>query len=160
LALGQDLSTAEDTELVLDRLVAAGVVRREIRAGAQWYEITHDRLIQPIEQSNAEALAASRGLKWQIVLNAVAVLLLFVPWLAFHNIQKTEQSQASADYDRQTYMLHELRREGNETLRAGRLQAFAAIAGRPLGVTMRRRRLFWMPCACGASRPSSISTTI
>ena len=28
------------------------LIRREVRAGAPWYELTHDRMIKPIKDSN------------------------------------------------------------------------------------------------------------
>ncbi|MGH8902196.1 MAG: hypothetical protein ACRDYA_11070 [Egibacteraceae bacterium] len=39
---------------VLRRLVSAHLVRAEDRRGTRWYELAHDRLIEPVRQSNAE----------------------------------------------------------------------------------------------------------
>ena len=44
--------------VVIDRLIEQRIVRAELRAGAVWYELTHDRLIEPIQQSNREWLAS------------------------------------------------------------------------------------------------------
>ena len=45
---------------VVDRLVDAHFLRAEVRAGARWYEITHDRLIKPVldKKLNDEELKA------------------------------------------------------------------------------------------------------
>jgi len=45
---------------VISALVEKRLVRAEWRAGASWYELTHDRLIEPIRRSNAEYDAARR----------------------------------------------------------------------------------------------------
>jgi formylglycine-generating enzyme required for sulfatase activity len=38
----------------VDVLEAQHIIRAEMRAGARWYELTHDRLIEPISKSNEE----------------------------------------------------------------------------------------------------------
>ncbi len=38
----------------VDVLEARHIIRAEMRAGARWYELTHDRLIEPIRKSNEE----------------------------------------------------------------------------------------------------------
>ena len=39
---------------VVDLLEARHLIRADVRAGARWYEISHDRLVEPIVRSNAE----------------------------------------------------------------------------------------------------------
>jgi WD40 repeat protein len=39
---------------VVDLLEARHLIRADVRAGARWYEISHDRLVEPIVQANAE----------------------------------------------------------------------------------------------------------
>ena len=39
---------------VVDLLEAQHLIRADVRAGARWYEISHDRLVEPIVRSNAE----------------------------------------------------------------------------------------------------------
>ena len=46
--LGKELDN--DTEVAA--LVASHLIRGEQRAGATWYELSHDRLIQPVQESN------------------------------------------------------------------------------------------------------------
>ena len=41
----------------IEELDARHLVRAELRAGARWYELTHDRLIEPIRASNSEFTA-------------------------------------------------------------------------------------------------------
>lgn len=38
----------------LDGLVKAHIIRAELRAGATWFELSHDRMIQPVKKNNAE----------------------------------------------------------------------------------------------------------
>ena len=44
--------TAEMPNRVVDAFVNCHLIRGDWRAGAQWYEITHDRLLRPIRESN------------------------------------------------------------------------------------------------------------
>ena len=39
---------------VVDLLEARHLIRADVRAGARWYEISHDRLVEPIVRANAE----------------------------------------------------------------------------------------------------------
>ncbi len=39
---------------VVDLLEARHLIRADVRAGARWYEISHDRLVEPIVRSNTE----------------------------------------------------------------------------------------------------------
>jgi hypothetical protein len=39
---------------VVDLIEARHLIRADVRAGAHWYEISHDRLVEPILRSNAE----------------------------------------------------------------------------------------------------------
>jgi Novel STAND NTPase 1/CARDB len=58
----------------VDALERKRLVRVEDRAGARWYELTHDRLIAPIRASNARFFARRR--KRRITALGVAVVLL------------------------------------------------------------------------------------
>jgi hypothetical protein len=67
----------------VDALEDRHLIRAEIRAGARWYELTHDRFLRPIEQANVRATRQSILLYWGTVLPAtvlVAVLLIVHPW--------------------------------------------------------------------------------
>lgn len=48
-----------DDELVA-KLVNAHLVRGEYRGGALWYEIAHDRLIEPVRASNRRLRSPGR----------------------------------------------------------------------------------------------------
>lgn len=50
------LFTAGMPNSVIDELEARHLIRADWRAGARWYELTHDRLIGPIRASNRAAL--------------------------------------------------------------------------------------------------------
>jgi hypothetical protein len=45
-------STGDIPNRVVDVLEQRHIVRPEIRSGSRWYELTHDRFIRPIQQSN------------------------------------------------------------------------------------------------------------
>jgi hypothetical protein len=55
---GQVIQGVDESEglsnRVIDRLIDAHLVRAEKRRGVIWYELAHDRLIDPVQQSNAE----------------------------------------------------------------------------------------------------------
>ena len=68
---------------VVDILKDESLVRREWRSGGQWYELTHDRLIKPVSDSNAKWRNESnkkkkkRILKVMVLALALSVILLF-----------------------------------------------------------------------------------
>jgi len=55
---GQVIQGVDESEglsnRVIDRLIDAHLVRAEKRRGVIWYELAHDRLIDPVQQSNAD----------------------------------------------------------------------------------------------------------
>lgn len=55
---GQEQSEGLENQAI-DPLVDAHLVRAENRRGATWYELAHDRLIEPIRQNNAEWFQAN-----------------------------------------------------------------------------------------------------
>ncbi len=71
-------STAQLSNDAVDELERCRVIRAEWRAGARWYELTHDRLIEPIQTSNAAyfAAAATRRRRRLIASASVALPLL------------------------------------------------------------------------------------
>lgn len=88
-----DSKPGEISADTIDVLVDRYLIRREWRAGAPWYELTHDRLIKPIKESNkawryrreeekAKALAEtserirSKYSKLKIVLPIIAAIIL------------------------------------------------------------------------------------
>jgi hypothetical protein len=61
----------------VDVLEAQHIIRAERRAGARWYELTHDRLIEPIRKSNVEAQDRRfRSLMLRAALIAICTLTL------------------------------------------------------------------------------------
>jgi tetratricopeptide (TPR) repeat protein len=56
---------------LIERLIDTHLVRAEQRAGATWYELSHDRLLEPIQRNNEIWLAAhlskleQRALQWE-----------------------------------------------------------------------------------------------
>jgi hypothetical protein len=53
--------TAGIPNSAVEQLVSQHIIRGEIRGGARWYELTHDRLISPIKASNERWLRAHSG---------------------------------------------------------------------------------------------------
>jgi hypothetical protein len=67
----------------VDALENRHLIRAETRAGARWYELTHDRFLHPIEQANVRAMRQSQLGYWGAVLPAgvlVTILLIWHPW--------------------------------------------------------------------------------
>jgi tetratricopeptide (TPR) repeat protein len=52
IALASSDETAQLPETALQFLLDQRLVRRESRGGSEWYELTHDRFIEPIQRSN------------------------------------------------------------------------------------------------------------
>jgi hypothetical protein len=66
-------ATAGLPNAAIDELENRRVIRAEWRAGARWYELTHDRLIAPIQSSNARFRARVGRRRRTRALAAVAV---------------------------------------------------------------------------------------
>ena len=58
-------TTGELANNAVDELENLHLIRAERRAGAQWYELTHDRFIAPIQKANQEAYQRSRKRLWK-----------------------------------------------------------------------------------------------
>jgi len=61
-------STGNLDNNVVDFLESRHIIRAEFRAGARWYELTHDRLVEPILDSNVAWLEALSPLQRQAAL--------------------------------------------------------------------------------------------
>lgn len=62
------------------------IIRGEFRAGSRWYELTHDRLIEPIQQSNRkwyDARQSARIRRIQRTMAAIIGTLIFVAFCGF-----------------------------------------------------------------------------
>jgi hypothetical protein len=60
----------------IDELDARHLVRAELRAGARWYELTHDRLIEPVRASNREFESRRRQRRRRRAFAGVATVAL------------------------------------------------------------------------------------
>ncbi len=62
---------------VIDVLEDRHLIRAERRAGARWYELTHDRLIEPIRASNREWFEARAQTRARAFLTALVIVGVF-----------------------------------------------------------------------------------
>ena len=68
------------------------VIRAEPRAGGLWYEITHDRFIQPIRESNRTWIARRRRL---LALSApIFLLAVFIPALVISHRRQQQEARS------------------------------------------------------------------
>ncbi len=93
-------STGGVPNAAIDALESQHLIRAELRAGARWYELTHDRFIGPVQGSN-EAWRAARRERWVRIGGGVTVVLvlLFVGITALQAIvsgRKVTLAQATA----------------------------------------------------------------
>lgn len=74
-------STGEIPNTAIDELEGRHLVRAEWRSGARWYELTHDRFIEPIQSSNARfrsRRARKRRTRASIAVGALVLALAAV----------------------------------------------------------------------------------
>ncbi len=103
LALRGEAETAGLPNAAVDALRAEHILAAEMRAGARWYELAHDRLVDPVLQSNAEWEAAretplrsaaeeerQHRRRWTLAggVAAVFVVLLASYWAIWANRQR------------------------------------------------------------------------
>jgi len=99
---GQE-ETGEIANTAVDKLQNLHLIRGEWRAGARWYELTHDRFIGPIQASNETWRAARRrqwfrlgsGIAAIFVTLFVLVVALTVQWTNFIT-QRSQEYKATA----------------------------------------------------------------
>ena len=106
----------------VDALENRHLIRAETRAGARWYELTHDRFLRPIEQANVRAMRQCQLGYWGAVLPTavlVTVLLIVHPWPG-----------------------------GSDDVLLRAASALIALAGLvwALRIIVRRRLRYWRPC--------------
>jgi hypothetical protein len=79
MALQGPESTQELPNVAVASLEDLHMIRAETRAGARWYELTHDRFIEPIQASNARALSRRSPSFWGLVplIAGAAVAIVF-----------------------------------------------------------------------------------
>ncbi|TEU20329.1 MAG: hypothetical protein E3J21_02530, partial [Anaerolineales bacterium] len=89
-------STGGVPNVAVDVLEGQHLIRAERRAGARWYELTHDRFIGPIQRSN-EAWRAARRERWLRIGGGVAVVLvLLLVGIAALQVRRSGQKFAEA----------------------------------------------------------------
>ncbi|HRQ40701.1 MAG TPA: hypothetical protein PLD25_22525 [Chloroflexota bacterium] len=79
------------------------IIRGEIRAGSRWYELTHDRLIEPIQQANRQWHDARQAARIkrirQIAIGIVTVVLIIglgMPFLSLLPPNSSEEELTAA----------------------------------------------------------------
>jgi WD40 repeat protein len=77
------MRTANLPNPVVDFLEDQHLIRGEWRAGSRWYELTHDRFIEPIQRSNERWRARRQARKNRWVVAGVTPLLLGLVMFAF-----------------------------------------------------------------------------
>lgn len=70
-------STGGIPNAAVDVLESQHLIRAELRAGARWYELTHDRFIGPIQRSN-EAWRMARRDRWLRIGGGIAFALVLL----------------------------------------------------------------------------------
>jgi WD40 repeat protein len=97
---------------VIDALENCHLIRGDWRAGAQWYEITHDRLLRPIRESNRVWLERVEGKRRRRAGAGIATVTLTVLGLLFWSL----------DYNR-----HAVRREEAQVLASSLINASSKL---------------------------------
>ncbi|MCA1647390.1 MAG: hypothetical protein LC797_18665, partial [Chloroflexi bacterium] len=89
--------TAELPNTAVDALEGQHLIRAETRAGARWYELTHDRFVQPIKGSNAD-WERRRSKAWvtAAAILAALVALIAVPVVYAQRVTFTTQIESAA----------------------------------------------------------------
>jgi hypothetical protein len=94
-----DLPTLQRSSVsgdVVDALIDGGIVRREPRAGTPWFELTHDRLIGPILDSNVRARQRRTTRRRAIGALGVLAVLVLVSTVAILRAQRRAMQQLAS----------------------------------------------------------------
>ena len=81
-------STGEIPNSAVDILEKKYIIRKEERAGAQWYELTHDRLIKPINNSNKkwqyQRMKSKRSSQIKVIIPVAVSIIIVASLFVFH----------------------------------------------------------------------------
>ena len=126
----------------IEALAQANLLRIEQRLGARWYELAHDRLIAPIQRSNAAWFEAQRQSRrrWRIAMTVMVLLLLAAgaAYLAQTGWRIWERAQAeklALEEERESLVETRGALEGKLALGAGE-QALAAARDQLRGLQL------------------------
>lgn len=130
-------ATAGLDNKVVERLAAQHLVRSESRLGARWFELAHDRLMAPIQRSNAAWFAARARARrvWRmlvifLLLLATAAGLAYLADLGWKRWQALQGEKLALEQERATLL--ETRGSLEQRLSASLAElAVTALAPRP-----------------------------
>jgi hypothetical protein len=76
-----------DADSVVQSLQSSHLIRSDRIRGAEWYELSHDRFVEPIQTSNADFMQRRRRRRLRLIMTAVgivlaAVILVGLAWMA------------------------------------------------------------------------------
>jgi tetratricopeptide (TPR) repeat protein len=98
-------STAGIPNRTVNSLEDRHIIRGEARSGGTWYELTHDRFIQPILASDEKWRARRRKrIGWAIVVSSLLLALSLVGFF-FH---KHQQRNKVIEYFKEMYVVQDL----------------------------------------------------
>jgi hypothetical protein len=84
--------TAGIPNSVVQELENQHLIRGEDRAGARWYELTHDRLIEPIRESNKAWRKTWEAWRSALATACAILSLVAVLWMGFAVIRKEQRT--------------------------------------------------------------------
>lgn len=98
---------------LVDTLESEHLIRAEVRAGARWYELTHDRLIKPIQEANKNLRKRLiRNRLWKRALTfAVFSFFLFMTILYFAKPIYNDRQREKRRHQETTGKIEKLREE-------------------------------------------------
>jgi WD40 repeat protein len=127
LALRGAEETAGLPNIAVDALESHHLIRAEVRAGARWYELAHDRLVDPVLQSN-QAWEAARetplrvtAREWARTENPVLLYKSEELQRAWQAFREKEQRDEAEPYEHE--FLEESQRVEDARLEKARLEA-------------------------------------
>ena len=95
-------STAKIPNEIVDSLESLHIIRAEVRSGSRWYEITHDRFIEPIKISNKNFKSKSTG-QFDIDENNQQALIFFTRGERLRDSDDYEKALKEFDKARELY---------------------------------------------------------
>lgn len=133
-----EASTGGIDNSAVDFLESRHIIRAEFRAGARWYELTHDRLVEPILASNRKWLEALSPLQQQAALwndQGKQETWLFSDQ-ALVEVEQWAKDHADELTGREQDFLAACREKQAEQLRAAREQSVRRQRSLLIGVSM------------------------
>jgi WD40 repeat protein len=119
----------------VDALEHQHILRAEVRAGSRWYELTHDRFIEPIKSSNAVYWLQQMRMRRRIISGlAISLGIALIP-VVLAGWQQMAEAQREAETQRHVALSRQLAAQTTSLISQGLLERVLLLSQEALRIS-------------------------